>query len=399
MYLVLAKKNLKMLLCKDNSTVSFSFTSHKNDENLKTAFLNTIACNGWEHVLYKDAAKGTPIEFSWDIDLNDEPVRYKLSFIVDKTVENCNISLEELNSSENPKNYPKEFNYFRCHDYHSGKGNFSTAMKKGKRNRRLAFDISPKETIIKQFKDILLSNKIIYGSEMIRVDIAKILYGLEKYFEDFSVYTTVKFNTQKMRELVDIKSLDTQLSLDGSNFVNIFSHYKAEDLLWKQNFEKKMKELIPDLQSVDSVVAYDKLVFKLIYNDAQFDLSDVSDGTLKGLLLNILINPIKDEEHSLFAIDEPETNLHPAWQKVIGNWILESSAFKQYFISTHSPDFLDVFTERFKYGDVAVFTFDIIKGKQTIKKIMYEDIKGEIGDWELGDLYRTSDPALGGWPW
>ena len=60
---------------------------------------------------------------------------------------------------------------------------------------------------------------------------------------------------------------------------------------------------------------------------------------------------------------------------------------------------IDVFTERFKYGDVAVFTFDIIKGKQTIKKIMYEDIKGEIGDWELGDLYRTSDPALGGWPW
>ena len=34
-----------------------------------------------------------------------------------------------------------------------------------------------------------------------------------------------------------------------------------------------------------------------------------------------------------------------------------------------------------------------------INKISYQDIAEDLGDWELGDLYRTNDPALGGWPW
>ncbi len=143
---------------------------------------------------------------------------------------------------------------------------------------------------------------------------------------------------------------------------------------------------------------YDKLVFKLVYDDKQYDLSDISEGTLKGLILNLLINMPLEKPCSLLAIDEPETNLHPAWQKVIGNWLQTSSNLNQCFISTHSPDFLDSFTEEFKHNHVAVFVFDN-NGANTIKKITYEDIADELGDWELGDLYRTNDPALGGWPW
>ena len=51
-----------------------------------------------------------------------------------------------------------------------------------------------------------------------------------------------------------------------------------------------MKELIPNLQVVDTVTFYDNLIFKLVYGGEQYDLSDVSEGTLKGLILNMLIN-------------------------------------------------------------------------------------------------------------
>ena len=169
-------------------------------------------------------------------------------------------------------------------------------------------------------------------------------------------------------------------------------------MLWKSTFEKYFKELIPNLQQIDTVSIYDKLLFKLMYDDKQYDLSDISEGTLKGLILNLLINMPMEEHCSLLAIDEPETNLHPAWQKVIGNWLQTSGNFNQCFISTHSPDFLDSFTEEFKCNHVAVFVFDNAE-QDNIKKIMYEDIASELGDWELGDLYRTNDPALGGWPW
>ena len=89
------------------------------------------------------------------------------------------------------------------------------------------------------------------------------------------------------------------------------------------------------------------------YEGEQYDLSDVSEGTLKGLILNMLIN-MCSPNRTLLAIDEPENNLHPAWQKVVGNWIQTTDTFQQCFVSTHSPDFLDVFTEEFKNGKVAV---------------------------------------------
>ncbi|MBS6397274.1 MAG: ATP-binding protein [Clostridiales bacterium] len=367
-----------------------------DEGNLKSAFLNAVARNGWEHSLYKHAEETSPIEFSWDIDLNGEPVRYKISFGVGNSVEKCNIVLEELSSSDQKEGYEKEFNYFRCHDYKIGVGNFSTAIKKGQSNRRLSFEMDSKETLVMQFKDILLKNKRIYGNELIRVNIAKILYDLQKYFEGFNVYTSAQFETKKMREPVNVKNIDDLLSQDASNFVNVFNRYKSENILWKNLFESRMKELIPDLQVADTVIAYDKLIFKLVYNDEQYDLSDVSEGTLKGLVLNMLINMPMNSERSLLAIDEPETNLHPAWQKVVGNWIQTADTFDQCFISTHSPDFLDVFTEEFKNENVAVFVFG---NDLCIKKIKYENIIDELGEWELGDLYRTNDPALGGWPW
>ncbi len=364
--------------------------------NLKSAFLNAVARNGWDHSLYKNAEGNAPIDFAWEICLNGEPVRYKFSFGVGNSVEKCNIVLEELSSAELKEGYDKEFNYFRCHDFKVGMGNFSTAIKKGAKNSRLAFDVDSKETLIMQFKDILLQNKNIYGNELIRVNIAQLLYELQKYFEGFSVYTSAQFESSKMREPVSVKAIDDSLNHNASNFTNVFNRYKSEDVLWKTKFEKRLKELIPNLQVADTVNAYDKLIFKLVYDNEQYDLSDVSEGTLKGLILNMLINMPMKNPRTLLAIDEPETNLHPAWQKVVGNWIQTVDTFNQCFISTHSPDFLDVFTEEFKREKVAVFVFG---NDETIKKIQYRDIVDELGEWELGDLYRTNDPALGGWPW
>ena len=72
------------------------------------------------------------------------------------------------------------------------------------------------------------------------------------------------------------------------------------------------------------------------------------------------------EPRSLLENDEPETNLYPAWQKVVGKWIQTADTYIQCFISIHPPDFLDSFTEKFRRGKVAVFVF----GKdESIKKV------------------------------
>ena len=364
----------------------------------QTSFLNTLARHGWEHTHSRNVSINEPIQFTWAVDLGGQDLRYTFSYAVGGDFKDNKIVLEELNGPRQ-ENHDQPFNFFRCHQPKIGEGNFSTATREGRRNVRLrSFDLDTQEILPMQFKDILLKNGEIYADDEMRGDITKLLNELEEFFCGFFVYVGIPFDLQKIRELGDIKSLDNRLSVDGANFVNVFSKYKAENLVWKTKFEKKMKELIPTLETADVVQVRNHTAFAMVFDGKQYDLSDVSDGTIKGLILNMLVNMPFGQKQSLLALDEPESNLHPAWQKVLGQWIRHTENYEQIFVGTHSPDLLDTFTEPFKEGRVGVFVFD--PGKQeSIKKITYKDIADELGDWELGDLYRTNDPSLGGWPW
>jgi len=362
-----------------------------------TAFLDAVQRHGWDHMRKKDVNRGDPIELSWLFELDGESFEYRFSFQVGDKPDDCNITLERLNSAEKSDYYSNPFNFFSCHDAKSGQGVVSSAMERGQTNKRMSFSVNPQETIIAQIKDILLDSEEFYQKDRTSLGISKKLNKIKSYFEHIGVYSTSRFSSEKISLPAPVRSTDSLLCTDASNFVSVFNTYNVEKgIHWKKIFQKKAKELIHDLESIEIVNAYEKMIFRLGNNGGEFDLEDISEGTIKALVLNLLINMPKRDDYSLLAIDEPEMNLHPAWQKVVANWMQETDTFQQIFISTHSPDFLDGFTEGFKAGDVSVFVFS---ERSPTKKILYEDIKEDLGDWELGDLYRTNDPALGGWPW
>ncbi len=362
--------------------------------NLKSAFLNAVSRNGWEHVLNKKAVSKDTIDLCWIMDLDGKQVEYKFSFTVGKAVEDCNIALEEWNPVGSDMQYG-HYNYFHCHGRMPGQGFFRKILSLGI-SEEMPFALSNKEMLYFQVKDIMGKDSRWFLEQGTASDVLDLVDRLRNCFSIYSIYTSAKFDFEAIRKPAEIKGIYKRLKDDVSNFTNIFNQYKSKNILWKNEFEKKLQELIPDLQAADTVAMYDNLIFRLAYGGEQYDLSDVSEGTLKCLILNMLINMPMESGDSLLALDEPETNLHPAWQKIVGNWLQTSGAFEQCFVSTHSPDFLDTFTETFKTGKTAVFVFD---SNGTIKKIKYTDIADELGEWELGDLYRTNDPALGGWPW
>ena len=154
-----------------------------------------------------------------------------------------------------------------------------------------------------------------------------------------------------------------------------------------------------DVDDIDVVLQRDNLSVNIIEKGTQkvMDLSDVSEGTLKALVWNLLLKAPQKVHYDLLAIDEPENNMHPAWQAVLSDVVQHSSSYNQCIISTHSPDFHDGFTESFKSGmDVSVFVFGL-NGR--IRKVEYSEISEVLGNCTLGDLYRCNDQALGGWPW
>ena len=372
------------------SIVSDMLTNHHAGK-FDSAFLNMVSRNNWSHAHNDASDVSLPIRMRWNLDFNETPVTYDFEYKVSNSVKNCRIITESL-SGKPQQGYDKGFNYFRRTN---GSVDFSTAMNRRKKNKRLQYPLNAQETLLTQFENLLLNNKNLYDLDYIRCDIANFMNTLRDYFKGYQMFSISQFNSEAIRSSVDCRNTDVDLNSSASNFVNVYNNL-CEDNAWAKEFLGHFKRAIHDIEAIMVKKQFNQITLGLKYDHKQYDLADVSEGTIKMLLLNMIINMHTDTNSSLLAIDEPEINLHPAWQKVAGEWLLCSTKFNQYFISTHSPDFLDTFTEEFKQGNVSILAFSQDSAPRCIR---YQDIAEDLGDWELGDLYRTGDPAIGAWPW
>ena len=94
-------------------------------------------------------------------------------------------------------------------------------------------------------------------------------------------------------------------------------------------------------------------------------------------------------------IDEQELNLHPAWLYRLRKDFWDSG--KQIFIATHSSELLDSFTEDWQKGKVKIFVFENGNIRELKQKEQLKDYLEE--GYQLGDLYRSGEPSIGGWPY
>lgn len=190
----------------------------------------------------------------------------------------------------------------------------------------------------------------------------------------------------------------TILHLDetGSELVNVLNNLERRHNDFLIPYEDRMREALPGMERIriDDVSDQYKSM-KLRIDGDWFRLDELSEGTLKMLALALLL--FTPEKTSLLSIDEPELNLHPAWLRVLGRWMLGTTGTNQVLASTHSPDLLDALTDGFRSGDVALVVCDAKKGFRNVRPADLDAFFEE--GWELGDLYRVGEPQLGGWPW
>lgn len=276
---------------------------------------------------------------------------------------------------------------------------FSTARKKGKLNKRKHVLADQDESVLLQFDRLVLQNRDLIEHSYVSKDLFGMLEEMRAYFSKFYAYMSSKFDLDKVRQLQDPNGNGNFLAKDGSNFLNVYRQACRSDPDFETRFFAKMQALITDLTEIRIVEGLDKIGMKLFMGQESYLLSEVSDGTIEALLLALLTSMPQKQAPTLLAIDEPEVNLHPAWQAVLAKWLQMSGNFKQCFISTHSSDLLDAFTEGFRDGAVDIFVYDQM-GRNTFRPLDRERVNDELEKgWLLGDLYRVNDPSIGGWPW
>lgn len=254
-------------------------------------------------------------------------------------------------------------------------------------------DFSKNESIFGQIPSFL-KNKDFY--EKAYPDFSWLAEQLQEFSQRFHTYTSTDLDVRKLADGAKIDLSVRVMDKEGSQFINVLRYLDQQHDFLDQ-YAEHLRELLPDLKRIKIVDASDTYKqVELHIGGQKYKLHEMSDGTLKALWLALLL--FSPELGSVLSIDEPELNLHPAWLKVIGRWAQRFTSAEQLFLSTHSPDLLDTFTEGFKSGQVALFVFGL--GDKEVRRVQPSELESFFKDgWELGDLYRVGEPALGGWPW
>lgn len=388
---------------KSNFIRSLTFVPNMitNSDIEATKFLAELKHNGWKNVLDRKRLSDSDNSFfqeAWEIQLKDmDPVKYMMKVHIGDNREDNYIMQESLDSCILPEGKKKPYNYFLCHGEKIGSGMFSSAGMYKKMNNRLKAAVSEYETVLMQIEGLFLDNPSLFSSTYIRKDIVEVLKRMREFFKGFSSYSCTAFNLREITNPQDNQNEGTFLRKDGINFVNVYDYYRDSYKEFEPEFLEIAGKIIFGLEKISISKAGNKIWMELMIDGENYSLAEVSDGTVHLLLLVMLLVMSSIGTVSMLALDEPEMNLHPAWQKLMASMILREQNETQFFLSTHSPDFLDEFNESFKENKVAVFVFDPSK-KDKIRLLKPESFGKDLDEWTLGDLYRVADPMIGGWP-
>ena len=376
---------------------SANMVNHAGKDTI-SGFLAEVQRNG-SSAICRRGGHDEQVSLKWRIALKEEEVDYSLVFQPGSDENGPFIKKEAVDSAKIIPGKKRPFNFFLFHDEKAGYGMFSTARKKGKLNKRKHVLADQDESALLQFDRLVLQNRDLIEHSYVSKDLFGMLEEMRAYFSKFYAYMSSKFDLDKVRQLQDPNGNGNFLAKDGSNFLNVYRQACRSDPDFETRFFAKMQALITDLTEIRIVEGLDKIGMKLFMGQESYLLSEVSDGTIEALMLALLTSMPQKQAPTLLAIDEPEVNLHPAWQAVLAKWLQMSGNFKQCFISTHSSDLLDAFTEGFRDGAVDIFVYDQM-GRNTFRPLDRERVNDELEKgWLLGDLYRVNDPSIGGWPW
>ncbi len=196
---------------------------------------------------------------------------------------------------------------------------------------------------------------------------------------------------------------DFFVSPTGYNLALVLYNLVQVDFEFEDMLNQVIKDILPLTRKVRAVPA-GRFSLAVEWNvegsNEPFFLYEMSDGTVRMLCWAVILHSPKLP--SLIVIDEPELGIHPAWMPILAEWIKDAARRTQIIVSTHSPDLLDHFTDQIDNGG-SIYAFQPDTESQSHyfpTRLTKEAVSGWLEEgWQLGDLYRVGNPAVGAWPW
>ena len=179
------------------------------------------------------------------------------------------------------------------------------------------------------------------------------------------------------------------LAGDGGNLVTVLHTLYSETREFKELIDEGMKAGFGNeyerLDFPPAAAQQIQLAVRWKSSGQPHAGADLSDGTLRFLfLLTVLSHP---EPAALIAIDEPETGLHPSMLPVIAEYAEAASHRTQVVITSHSPEFLDAFTDLSPHVTVCHWE----EGQTHLYGLGPETLNRWLEQYRLGHMFTRGD--------
>ena len=118
-------------------------------------------------------------------------------------------------------------------------------------------------------------------------------------------------------------------------------------------------------------------------------MKNTASGVKQVGIIQLLLNNRKLKENSFLVIDEPEVNLHPAWQVKFAGVLalLVNNLNVSLYINSHSPVFIEAIDAFSELYDLQDFTKYYLSEKST-EKVGFNNIVG-VDSEELYKIYEN----------
>jgi len=371
------------------------YGSGQDSHALQTA----LKRRGWHKILNNTFQHDDSAILKYTVSLNDLRLEVELDINIsspDSISHGFYIAKEIIRPTELHSAKQSGIDFISCHGEEQGKAIISLhtpdRQSGGSHTKKYSFKITTNDVITNQLKLLYLNSSFrtkLYIHFKDVVDRCHYHFGNQLHYSFSDIIPRVVSAAAKCemgRDMLNAKCtdiLDVLLYLEREhNFLETY-----QDILDMAIHDLESIKIHPLGQEIYSLQA--------TINKQKFSFSDLSDGSIRMFVLALLLHT--PERYTVLSLDEPELNLHPAWLKLLGKWMMRGTSFDQLFISTHSPDLLDVFTEAFREGEASIYVFDLKEGPRQLAPSEVADFLDQ--GWELGDLYRVGEPQVGGWPW
>ena len=216
-----------------------------------------------------------------------------------------------------------------------------------------------------------------------------LIYQFQRQLASWKIYHDVSVDREAPIRQSVVTRTERRVDPDGQNLITVLHTLYTENRDFRYDLNAAMRTAFGnDFEELMFPPAADQRTqLRVMWKSLQRGQSaaELSDGMLRFLLLlTILASP---SPAPLIAIDEPEMGLHPAMLPIVAEYAITAAEKAQVILTTHSPQFLNAFTETQPTITVAICE----QGKTHLKNLNAQALDYWLQEYSLGTLFISGE--------